>query len=168
MKYHYTMCGLDYVYLCNGYQLHDTPYGKGVTIERAEALDRSIAFDVLVSQARLRGQEVRFLRSLTRHSQTEIAAHLGLKRVTVARWEGAPNTPIPGPADRALRAFVANDLFGPNYIWMVVDQFSEITDERPAPLEMMYRPHQNGEQEILFPDPDGGDTVGWKPTNKVA
>ena len=38
-SYHYTMCGLDYVYLTNGYREHVTEYGSGISIERADALD---------------------------------------------------------------------------------------------------------------------------------
>ena len=38
MTYHYTMSGLDYVHLLNGYTEHTTDYGRGVSIERADLL----------------------------------------------------------------------------------------------------------------------------------
>jgi len=161
-NYHYKMCGLDYVHLYNGYNIHDTAYGRGVSIERADELDRTIALYVLVSHARLRGQEIRFLRSLTHLSQAEIATLLGIKRITVARWEGAPDTPIPGPADRAFRTLVAKHLFEDEMIGMVVERYSEITDERPEPLIMTLGPIKEDERQTsLFPEVERGND-GWK------
>jgi putative transcriptional regulator len=32
MAYHYTECGLDNVYLENGFTVHKTAYGRGVSI----------------------------------------------------------------------------------------------------------------------------------------
>ena len=62
--YHYTMCGLDYVYLLSGFRRHDTVYGKGASIERVDDLDISIAIAVILRHTRLRGQELKFLRGL--------------------------------------------------------------------------------------------------------
>ena len=168
MNYHYTMCGLDYVYLKSGYRGHDTEYGSGVSIERADELDRMIAALVITSHTRLRGQEVRFLRALMRHSQAEIANHIGVKRVTVARWETAPDTPIPGPADRVLRLLAAKHLPHPALVDHVIEMFAEITDERPAPLSMKYLPDEEPPKEGLFPadEPEADD--GWRQEIKVA
>jgi len=41
--YHYRECGLDNVWLLNGYELHDTPYGKGVSFVDVEGL-RDVEF----------------------------------------------------------------------------------------------------------------------------
>ena len=161
MTYHYKLCGLDYVYLKNGYRLHNTHYGQGVSIERADALDRVIAIRVLISHSRLRGQEVRFLRSLTHLSQTELSVRLGVKRITVARWETAPNTPIPGPADRVLRLVAANILFEGPLTPIIMDLLPEITDARPDEIFMVYMPDH--EEPSLFPD-DRSEGDEWRPT----
>ena len=122
---------------------------------------------VITSQVRLRGQEVRFLRSLMHRSQTELANDLGLRRITVARWEGAPNTVVPGPADRALRITVANVLFEPKALCAVADLFSEISDERPELLFMRYLPDERSQEPSLFPQKEGeGET--WKIDQKKA
>jgi DNA-binding transcriptional regulator YiaG len=163
MPYPYKMCGLDYVYLLNGYREHDTDYGKGVSIENAESLDRAICANVLISIARLHGQEVRFLRSLMHLSQTELANLIGVKRVTVARWETSPNTPIPGPADRSIRAIAASRLFeGPGCLQFVVELFPEISDDRPTNLYMVYGPDERVDEPDLFPD-EKPHSDGWKP-----
>jgi DNA-binding transcriptional regulator YiaG len=105
--YHYTACGLDYVYLVNGYTMHETCQGSGVSIEDARELHERIALDVVGRPHPLRGQEVRFLRGMLRLSQEGLAHVLRQKRGSVARWEAAPRKKIPGAADTALRMFYA-------------------------------------------------------------
>lgn len=167
MTYHYTMCGLDYVYLLDGFREHKTEYGEGVSIERADSLDRAIAAMVIASQSRIRGQEVRFLRSLVHQSQTELANNLGLRRLTVARWEGAPNTVIPGPADRALRIIVARELFDSEAMGLIAGMFSEIADDRPESLMMYYLPDEQIREPSLFPEKEG-EAEKWRPAKRVA
>lgn len=104
-NYHYTGCGLDYVYLENGYIVHDTPYGEGVSIEHADELHRVIANWIVQQRHTLRGQEVRFLRSLLDLSQAGLGEVLGVSRPTVARWEAAADQAIAASSDRALRLF---------------------------------------------------------------
>lgn len=166
MTYHYTMCGLDYVYLRNGYRTHETEYGQGISIERADGLDRMIALIIITSHSRLRGQEVRFLRSLIDFSQAEIAAELGVKRVTVARWEGATHTPIPGPADRVLRLKVAYQLFDLDVVGIIISLLPEITDTTLRQLFMTYIPDDTDKELSLFPDLHP-EPEGWRPS-KVA
>jgi DNA-binding transcriptional regulator YiaG len=105
--YHYTMCGLDYVYLRDGYTIRETRHGNGIAIHDARALHEAIARVVITRPERLRGQEVRFLRSLLKLSQEGLARVLRTKRISVARWEARPNHPVPGAADSALRLFYA-------------------------------------------------------------
>lgn len=163
MTYRYTMCGLDYIHLRNGYRVRNTDYGTGVSIERADELDRMIAWTVIFSHSRLRGQEVRFFRSLIDCSQAELAAEMGVKRITVARWESGTHTPIPGPADRLLRVKVAHDLFTENDVQAVVELLPEITDTEVSKIIMSYLPDTLEEEPNLFPD-DRPDSDGWKPS----
>lgn len=106
-RHHYKECGLDYVYLRNGFNIEDTPYGPGVAIEKADELHEVIALHIICSPHALRGQEVRFLRSILDISQAGLGDILGKSRATVARWEAQPNGTIPGPEDRLLRFFYA-------------------------------------------------------------
>ena len=100
--YHYTECGLDYVYLANGYTVHPSAYGDAVEVDHASALDRAIALAVIRHQRSLTGQEVRFLRGLLDLTQAELAELLGKDAQSVARWERMKNA-IPPTEDRALR-----------------------------------------------------------------
>jgi DNA-binding transcriptional regulator YiaG len=101
-SYHYTECGLDYVYLVDGYEVMETAYGKVVQVTNASRLDRAIALAVVRRQNRLTGQEVRFLRGLLDMTQAELGAALGKDSQTVARWEKG-KTEIPPTEDIAIR-----------------------------------------------------------------
>jgi DNA-binding transcriptional regulator YiaG len=101
-SYHYTECGLDYVYLVDGYEVVETAYGKVVQVANAGKLDRAIALAVVRRQSRLTGQEIRFLRGLLDMTQAELGAALGKDSQTVARWEKG-KTEIPPTEDIAIR-----------------------------------------------------------------
>jgi DNA-binding transcriptional regulator YiaG len=124
--YHYIGCGLDYVYLRNGYTVHQTEYGEGVSIEHAPELHEAIAREVILSPDRLRGQEVRFLRSMLGMSQAGIAAVVGSTRPSVARWEARPTTPIPQASDHVLRLYYALNKSGDETARLISDLLKEI------------------------------------------
>ncbi|HJT14811.1 MAG TPA: helix-turn-helix domain-containing protein [Dongiaceae bacterium] len=100
--YHYTECGLDYVYLLDGFETIKTAYGRAVRVASAGKLDRAIARIVVRDQNRLTGQEVRFLRGLMDMTQAELGSALGKDAQTVARWEKG-KTEIPPTEDIAIR-----------------------------------------------------------------
>lgn len=105
--FHYTDSGLDWVFLANGYKIQETRYGTGVSIERADELHDVIALDIATLPFRLRGQEVRFLRSYLDMSQHEMGRLIGLSRSQVARIEAERDKPVTEAADRAARYFIA-------------------------------------------------------------
>ena len=58
--YDYTESGLDNVYLKNGYKIHKTVYGEGVSIENTDGLHKVIAKWLVEMPKPLIGAEVRF------------------------------------------------------------------------------------------------------------
>jgi putative transcriptional regulator len=100
--YHYTECGLDDVYLLNGYKRHQTPYGDGVAVENAAGLHKAIAEYICFNKATLNGKEIRFLRKLLDLTQAELAVWLACDQQSVARWEKG-KTEVNGAADRLMR-----------------------------------------------------------------
>lgn len=126
--FHYTTSGLDYVYLANGVRRIEGEYGAGFAIDDVDGLHDVIARHVVASPARLRGQEVRFLRSMLDISQAGLARILGTKRLTVARWEAKPHTSIPGTADRALRLFFALKVEGDGAATGLLDMLADIDE----------------------------------------
>jgi DNA-binding transcriptional regulator YiaG len=107
--YRYKDCGLDYIYLTNGYEvINDPEFGRAVSIHNLDGLNKAIAKGVIDHVPTFRGQEVRFFRSLLKLSQTEMGILLGCNLRTVQRWEEEKrNDAIPSTADRFLRLFYA-------------------------------------------------------------
>ncbi len=100
--YHYQECGLRNVWLVNGYEEHDTPYGPGISIHDVDGLHRAIAFGLMNNVGKLSGSEMRFLRKEMGLSQAKLAELIGNDAQTVAIWE--KRSAQPKIADRFIRA----------------------------------------------------------------
>jgi DNA-binding transcriptional regulator YiaG len=100
--YHYTQCGLDDVYLLNGFIRRETPYGSGVAVEKADELHEAIGRSLCLDKARLNGKEFRFLRKLMDLTQAELSQLFGCDVQAVARWEKG-RAALHGAADRLIR-----------------------------------------------------------------
>ena len=85
--YHYTGCGLDNVWLCNGYTLHEDAYGQSVSIDNLDSLHRAIGSFLADKAAPLTGAEARFLRIEMDLSQKRLGELLGRDAQTIALWE---------------------------------------------------------------------------------
>jgi DNA-binding XRE family transcriptional regulator len=126
--YHYSDSGLDWVVLANGFTVHKTPYGEGVSIQDLNGLHACIARIIISGPVRIRGQELKFLRSMLDLSQSGLGKVIGLSRPTIARLEGKPDTPIPEPADRALRLFYALKEEKPELAVRICELLAEIDE----------------------------------------
>ena len=113
-RYHYTECGLDNIYLSNGFQYVDSPRGKAINIQDVEGLHRAIG-EMLTSEKKdLDGKEFRFLRHEMNLTQRDLAEIIGVDVQSIARWEkGQTKRPIDGPAQGLLRVmyqeFIGNN-----------------------------------------------------------
>jgi DNA-binding transcriptional regulator YiaG len=85
--YHYRECGLDNVWLLNGFKLHETEYGPGVSFVNADELDAAIAKALTEKPGPLSGREFRFLRIQLGMSQKTVGEFMGKEAQTVAGWE---------------------------------------------------------------------------------
>jgi len=100
--YHYKMCGLDDVYLLNGFAVKETSYGSGVTVSDVDGLHRAIGFLLINERKALSPKELRFLRKEMGLTQAELGLRIGQSDQQVARWEKGECI-IPGPAERLIR-----------------------------------------------------------------
>lgn len=103
--YRYTGCGLPNVFLKNGYEIVNTPYGEGVTIHDLDGLHLALGAAIVESTEPLMGYEFRFLRTELDLSQSGIAEVLGCDEQTVARWEKKKGKEVNAQADRLIRLF---------------------------------------------------------------
>jgi putative transcriptional regulator len=126
--YHYQECGLDNVWLVNGFQVRPTSYGEAISVEDVEGLYNSIARSLVEKAGSLGGKEIRFLRKHLGHSQRVLGAVLGYDEQTVSRWERAISD-VPPSADRLLRAYYREVKDGSAKLQELVNRMNTLDDE---------------------------------------
>jgi DNA-binding transcriptional regulator YiaG len=126
--YRYTESGLPNVWLANGYAVHDTPYGRGVSIMDVEGLHRVIG-QALLRKPSLSGAEIRFLRKELGCSQKGLAEIIGTSEQTVSLWE-RDRGQIPPAADRVIRLFYTEHVDGNVQVRKLVERLAETERER--------------------------------------
>ena len=99
---HYTACGLDNVYLLNGFKREIVDGEEYVSIEDLDGLWKAIGLHLVTTRKVLAPKEIRFLRQHMKMTQAELGARLRVSDQTVARWE-KDQCELPGPADMMLR-----------------------------------------------------------------
>jgi len=100
--YRYTECGLDDVYLVNGYEIRRMGDEEGVAIKHIGELHQAIGCALVTEKKVLSGKELRFLRKEMDLTQAELGQLVRLTDQSVARWE-KEQCEIPGAADSLLR-----------------------------------------------------------------
>lgn len=104
--YHYRECGLDYVYLANGFHFAKTESGDDVVIiDDVEGLHRAIRQFVIDLPRPLHAREFRYLRKAIDVSQRYLAATAGVDEQTISMWERGLS-PIQRSVEMYLRAWV--------------------------------------------------------------
>lgn len=84
---HYTACGLDNVYLLDGFHRVETGRGTVVRVEDEQGLQKAIGAFLIRQKRSLTGPELRFLRLQLGLSQPRLADLLGESEQSVARRE---------------------------------------------------------------------------------
>jgi DNA-binding transcriptional regulator YiaG len=108
---HYTACGLDNVWLANGYTAKETKYGKGVSIDDVDGLHRLLATNLVEKAGLLTGKEFRFLRVHLGLTQQGVGKLLGdVSENAVSLWERKDT--VPAIYDHWLRMLVIAKLKG--------------------------------------------------------
>lgn len=126
-KYHYTECGLDNIYLLNGFKITKTKSGdEEIFIHNIHGLHKVIGMILISKRGLLSGKEIKFIRTMLDLSQTALAKILGCSYQTVLLWEKDKGV-ISRTADRLLRAifFAYLDVNSGKAIY---DKINEIAD----------------------------------------
>lgn len=101
-NFHYIQCGLDNIFLKNGYNLIYENGEEMFSIENIDGLHDAIGKCLITQKKELSSKEIRFLRHEMLMSQKTLAEILGVTEQTVHRWEKS-KTEIPKSSDRLLR-----------------------------------------------------------------
>ena len=102
-KYHYTECGLDNIYLINGFEITKTKNEtQEIFIHDIHGLHKIIGIILVFKPALLSGNEIKFIRTTLDLSQTALAKILGLSYQSILAWE-KNKSPISKIAEHLLR-----------------------------------------------------------------
>ena len=123
--YHYTDGGLRNVWLANGYEITQTPYGEGVSFHNLEGLTRSICMALTRKASPLTGAEFRYIRSAGMLlSQPALGKLMGIDGQSVARWEKTSKVPL--WADKLARLLYAAQVNGDEPIAKAVERIKTV------------------------------------------
>ena len=140
--YPYRSCGLDGIFLLNGYEVREHDGERHVFIRDIDELHLAIGRHLVTSRKSLAPKEVRFLRKTMDMSQAELAHVLGNTSQSVARWEKGESD-IPGPAEKLLRAyFIARSVLDISDLETLRTLLVEGLAELDAMDELQLRPVQ--------------------------
>jgi len=106
----YTACGLENVWLANGYKVKTTRYGDAVAVNDVDGLHKLIAQTLIDKPGRLTGKEFRFLRTQLGLSQEALGVMLDFSENAVSLWERKDT--VPAACDQWLRMSVLAKLEG--------------------------------------------------------
>lgn len=125
--YHYTECGLDNIYLVNGYKITKSKDGdEEIFIHDIHGLHKAIGKILVFKQGLLTGNEIKFIRTTLDLSQSTLGQLLGLDYQSILGWE-KNKTPISKTADRLLRVVFFSYLSKGKYC-SIYDKINEIAD----------------------------------------
>ncbi len=99
----YRACGLEGIYLHNGYKIEEHDGEQHMAVTNMEGLHQAIGRHLVIHRKGLSPKEVRFLRNNMNLTQAELAERLGNNAQSVARWEKG-ECEMPGTAEKLLRA----------------------------------------------------------------
>ncbi|MCH8117089.1 MAG: helix-turn-helix domain-containing protein [Proteobacteria bacterium] len=140
--YEYRTCGLDGIFLLNGFEMREHDGELHVSINEIDELHLAIGKHLVTHRKALVPKEIRFLRKTMGMSQADLAEVLGKTSQSVARWEKGTHD-IPGSAEKLLRAiFVARSLMDDDDLETLRTLLVEKLGELDAIDELQTRPVQ--------------------------
>ena len=134
--FRYQGCGLDNVYLRNGYRETLSAAGeKGIFIEDIEGLHKVIAMVVVDDVSPLDAKTFKFLRKELDLSQRQFGEYVGVEEQTVSLWERA-RQPIPHAADVLLRTLTKETCSGNAELMRMLERMNSIDREIRSNIEL--------------------------------
>lgn len=123
--FHYKSCGLDNIWLRNGFECKQTPYGDAIAIADVAGLHKAIGLFITENQPLLNGAELRFLRKELDFSQIMLGEVVGVSESTIRNWE-AGRQPMTAAADRFIRSLYQEHVQGNAYIRAMVERLNKL------------------------------------------
>lgn len=137
---HYTACGLDDVYLVNGFTRDVVDGEDYVTVADLDGLWKTIGLHLVTTSKILAPKEIRFLRDHMDMTQAQLGALLRVSDQTVARWEKGETKLIPGPADFMLRVLFLGSPVAQPQGGEILQKLKELCEDIVGGDEQVRRP----------------------------
>ena len=122
----YTGCGLDNIYLMNGWSMDET---GALHIENIRDLHKAIGQCLVFLNRKLKGKEIRFIRHYLDLSQKSFGEKLGVDYQSVLGWEKGKRK-ITKTGDRFLKSLFHEYLNENSRVVDVIDQISDTDNDR--------------------------------------
>ena len=114
--YHYTDGGLRNVWLANGYEIKQTPFGEAVFFHDSDGLTQAVCQALAAKMGILTGVELRYIRSAGMGlSQPALGKLMGIDGQSIARW-----------ADKLVRLLYAAHAQGNEPICRVIERIKTV------------------------------------------
>lgn len=153
--YHYTECGLDYVYLRNGFELIETQWGTSISITHPDGLHHVIGTAIVDQAEPISGQQLRFMRVEMDMTQTHLGKILGYSdRQMVANWEREKDSRIPKASDLIVRLLYSEFLKGgsPSNITAMIKRLADAEREAFEARRLDVQTTIDGQWEEIEPE----------------
>lgn len=125
---HYTDCGLDNIFLCNGFEKENHDGEEYISIQNMDGLHKAIGLHIVLEKKAPIGSEIRFLRTEMGMSQQELGGKLGVSDQSVARWEKG-QTDIPGTAIFSFKVLYIFSLISEEERNSIMEEFIQALDD---------------------------------------
>lgn len=122
--YHYTECGLDNVWLENGYVSKKTAYGKATSVDDAIGLHKVLAMELTHKKGKITGKELRFMRTVLGMSQDGLGKCMGATEQSISLWERTGK--VPQYADSLVRLLVSEKLNGNSKVTDIIERINTV------------------------------------------
>lgn len=126
--FHYRRCGLDNIFLINGFEIEEDDEGERyTTVLDVDGLHKAIGLHLVTQRKVLSPKEIRFLRRTLDLTQAELGRLINQSVQQIARWEKGENN-ISGPADRLLRLMFVGQLVRDGVVEMPIEFLNRIDE----------------------------------------
>ena len=135
---HYTECGLDNIYLLNGFEKIKTDFGVGIKIFNQSELHAVIGLSLVQEPHLLESKEIRFLRVEMGLSQKNLGHFIGMDAQTIARWEKKQSS-ISAPADRLIKLLYLEHIHEESSVRKLCDDLSNLDNYEEGNIELSFK-----------------------------
>lgn len=123
--YHYTDGSLRNVWLVNGFEVKQTPFGEAVSFHDIDGLTQAICTALTEKPSKLTGAEFRYIRSGGMLlSQPSLGKLIGIDGQSIARWEKVGT--VPRWADKLIRLLYCARVQGNEPICRVIERINTV------------------------------------------